>query len=347
MKILSWYVAIEFLRNLLLCLLAMLLLLLIANMFGDIESAFNSWPGFLRFIDNAAGSVPTIVEIVLPMSVLLGTVITFTKFSRSSELVAMKIAGLGLRRITLPILLVLLPVAALGYLNQNYLYNALNRQEDHAARGIAANQWRSDGESIYYLKSINSQTNTLGSGYIFRWLAHPFRISELVTFSHGMKGAPDWRFRDVTKRRHASGSWSYSRVGNMVVPEQDFPNVFRPSKLDAHHMPILDLYRNIRQLEKRNPHIVVYRLEWYQKIAVLFVPFIMVLVGAPLAQSHARKAGVAGEIVITIFGGIVYWIGNEIFLTLGRGGILHPLISAWGINFLFFLLGLTLLLRAR
>ena len=59
------------------------------------------------------------------------------------------------------------------------------------------------------------------------------------------------------------------------------------------------------------------------------------------------KARVAGEIVITLFGGIVFWITNEIFLILGRGGIVPPFWSAWGVNFLFALLGIVLLLRGK
>ena len=116
---------------------------------------------------------------------------------------------------------------------------------------------------------------------------------------------------------------------------------------DAHHMPFLDLYRQIGQLEKRSPLIVVYNLEWYQKTAALFAPFVMVLVGIPLSQSYTRRARVAGEIVITIFGGMVFWIGNETMLVLGKGGIVHPFIAAWSVNILFALLGLALMARAR
>ncbi len=337
----------SFLRYLFYCVLAMVLLLLIANMFGNIESAFDSWPKFLEFLNGTLRSVPAIVEIILPLSVLLATVMTFTGLSRSSELVAMKSAGMGFLHMMLPLFLVLVPVAALGYLNQNYLYNALNREEDQAAGRLERHQWRSDGKNIYYFSSIDSQSKSISKGYVFRWLPHPFRISEMVTFSAATRERPGWTFQHVTKREHSAGAWKFERTGTLNVPEREFPNVFKPLEVDAHHMPIIDLYREIRQLEKRNPRVVVYLSEWYQKTAVLFAPFIMVLVGAPLSQSHVRRARVAGEIVVTIFGGIVYWIGNEILLTLGQGGVIHPLIAAWGVNVLFIAVGLALFLRHR
>ena len=105
MSILARYVARDFLKYLFSCLMAMVLLLLVANLFGNIESVFSSWRKFVEFTESMARAIPTIFELVLPMSVLLATVITFSGFSRSSELVAMKSTGMGLIRLTIPVLI--------------------------------------------------------------------------------------------------------------------------------------------------------------------------------------------------------------------------------------------------
>ena len=347
MSILSWYVARDFLRYLFLCLLSMVLLLLIANIFGNIESIFAGWREFREFLDSTVQSAPTILEIVLPMAVLLAVVMTFTGLSRTSELVAMKSAGFGTFKLTLPILAILVPVAALGYLNQNYLYNALHPEGDRGKKQLERNEWRSEGKNIYYFRKIDSRNRKVHDGFIFRWHSQPFRISEMVSFNMARRGRDDWNFRQVTTHRQEAGSWDFERSPRLKVPASEFPDVFKPFEIDAHHMPLFDLSRQIRQLENRSPLVVVYKLEWYQKIAALLAPFVMVLVGVPLSQSHAKRSRVAGEIVVTIFGGMIFWISNEIFLVLGRGDVIHPFFSAWGVNILFALLGLALMRRAR
>lgn len=347
MSILSRYVAKAFLKYLVLCLMAMVLLLLIADLFGNLESIFSSWRKFRDFLDTTARSMPTIVEIVLPMCVLLAVVMTFTGLSRTSELVAMKTSGMSTFNLALPILLILVPVSVLGYFNQNYLFNLLHPEGGRSQPQLERHEWRSEGKNIYYFGSIDSKKKSVRDGFIFRWLPEPFRVSETVSFTDGKRTEDGWFFSRVISRREISGTWKFERVKSLNVPVQEFPDVFKPFELDAHHMPFLDLYRQIGQLEKRSPYIIVYNVEWYQKIAALFAPVIMVLVGIPLSQTYSRRSRTAGEVVITIFGGMVFWISNEIMLVLGKGAVLPPLVAAWGVNVAFALLGLILMARSN
>lgn len=347
MKILSRYVVVDFLRYLFYTLLAMLLLLIVSAMFGDIEAIFSSWQRFVNFLDSSLRGIPVSLEIVLPFSILLATVFTFNNFSRSSELLAMKSSGMGTGRMIKPILIVLIPISLLAYFNQNYLYNALNPEPYQTSASWQNDQWRSSGKNIFFLTSYHPQKNQIKNGFIFQWRPDPFRISQILRFSNGSRQKESWVFQDVNRGRQIDEVWKFENLDRMEVPADDFPDLYKSFDLDAHHMPFFDLNREIGQLENRDPRVVVYLLEWYQKTAALFIPIIMVMVGAPLSQFHIRKGRVAGEIVVTIFGGIVFWISNEIFLIFGKGGFFHPIISAWGANLLFFLLGLALLWRIR
>ena len=111
MNILSRYVVRDFLNYFLLCLTALVLLVFVANTFGNIESIFRSWESLRNYLKDSGRSLPTVLEFTIPFSVLIATVITFTGFSRTFELVAMKSSGMGMTRLIVPILLVLIPVA--------------------------------------------------------------------------------------------------------------------------------------------------------------------------------------------------------------------------------------------
>ncbi|HUJ74110.1 MAG TPA: LptF/LptG family permease, partial [bacterium] len=130
MSILARYIAKDFFRYWLSCLGAVVVLIVIAALLGDIDRAFSSWAAFLDFWWQTAQSLPDLLEYMLPFTVLLAAVFTFSAFSRNSELVAMKAAGMGLLRLMRPMVWVLVPVAALAYFNQNDLYRLLHTAED-------------------------------------------------------------------------------------------------------------------------------------------------------------------------------------------------------------------------
>jgi len=346
MKILSWYVVKDFLKNLAYVLAALVGLLVVANLFSNLDGIFSSWIVFAAFLEATLQSLPTAFEILLPFSVLIATVLTFTNFSRTSELVAMKSAGLGMRPLLYPILLALIPITLFSYFNQNYLYRMLNK-DPVTTRRTFANQWKVDGRNIYYLGAVNPKTKGIQIGVLFQWSDSPFRISRLLDFRTGNRSGEQWALQDVMIQDKNEGVWKTTRSPSENISVQDFPNFLKSYEVDAHHMPFLDLYWAIRQLEKRDAKVVVYLLEWYQKTAVLFAPLIMVLVGAPLSQFHIRKGRVAAELIITILAGVVFWIGNEIVLIFGKSGALPPYLAAWAANLVFLMIGVALLRRVR
>ena len=345
MNILSRYVLRDFLTYFLLCLTALVLLVFVANTFGNIDSIFRSWESLRDYLEKSGRSLPTVLEFTLPFSVLIATVITFTGFSRTFELVAMKSSGMGMTRLIGPVLLVLIPISALTYLNQNYFFSLLNPEAEGEI--FDRNQWRVAGDRIIFLGTVNSASNGVTNVQIFRSGKGPYRISEIVKLEVGSLRDPNWIFQNITKRKHTGEVWKLEQVDRLGVPAPDFPNVFKPVEVDAHHMALFDLYDETRQLGKTAPQLVIYLLEWYQKSAALCALFVMVLVGAPLAQLQVRKGRVAGELAVTVLVGIVFLICNEIFLIFGRGGFFPPLISAWGANLLFGSIAGVLLLRVR
>ena len=64
--------------------LAIVGLIIVADLFNFIESIFSSLANFVSYLKRTAQALPTILEIILPISVLLATVITFNGFNRTS-----------------------------------------------------------------------------------------------------------------------------------------------------------------------------------------------------------------------------------------------------------------------
>ncbi|HUJ73696.1 MAG TPA: LptF/LptG family permease [bacterium] len=347
MSILARYIAKDFFRYWLACLGAVVVLIVIAALLGDIDRAFSSWAAFLDFWWQTAQSLPDLLEYMLPFTVLLAAVFTFSAFSRNSELVAMKAAGMGLLRLMRPLVWVLVPVAAFAYFNQNDLYRLLHRAE--AVRAAQEqNQWRTLENSILYLNRVDAAHTRILNATLFDWHDLPFRFSQVTTLPRGERAATgSWKFQDTIVRARQNDAWTIQKVPQQEFPEQSFPDVLRPAELDLHHMAFFDLYQEILQRESQGSPANLLYLEWYRKLAGIAAPFVMVLIGTPLSQFHFRRGRVAGEVLLTLLVGLVFLISSETLFILAKGGFVQPVLGALAVHGLFALLGLGLLRWTR
>lgn len=348
MNILSGYIAKIFLKFWLLSLLAMILLVIVANLFGSIDRAFSSVSNFLAFIDDILASLPITLDIAIPLTVVLATLLTFNSLGRTSELVAMRAAGMGIFHQMRPILIVLVFISGLDYYNQNYLYPLLADQNKLQSVKSRQRDWVALDDRFYYVPTVGAKEGRLLEVRIFHWANDPFRLLKIEHISR-ISLADDDRllFENLVDRTASENDWRFSRKPREKREDKNFLQWFQEDIPEAHHMPIFDLYRKIGQLESQGGAVELYVLEWYQKTAAIFAPFVLVWFGMPLSQAFFRKGQASGEIIIGLLGGLLFLVATEIFFTLGQGGFLPPLLAAWITNIIYLLIGGALLMRVR
>jgi lipopolysaccharide export system permease protein len=347
MTILSRYIGFSFLRYWLACLAGVVALIVISALLGNVNDAVQSWPAFWQFWLDTARTVPGLLEILLPMTVLLATVFTFAGLSRSSELVAMKTAGMGYVRLLRPVLAVLVAISAFAYFNQNYLYRFLAGTET-LRQGEDRYQWRDIGDAIVYVDRVETATRQVLNSTVFRWQLNPFRMSQVTALPRGVRDPSEsWSFNQVRVREKQNDTWSLRIAPEVLVPPAGFPDVFKPSELDSHHMPVDELYQEIAVRKSRSQPTDPLELELLRKFAVAAAPLVMVLIGTPLSQFHFRGGKVAGEVLVTLLVGLVFMISSEILFILGKGGFVDNWSAVLGIEGLFALAGLVLMRLRR
>lgn len=353
MKILSWYIAKDYLRYWVLTLVGLIVFVQVANLFGNLDDVFTSTDRLLAFLDESLRALPTIFDILLPMTVLLATVFTFSTLSRSSELVAMRAAGMGTLRQLLPIFAVLVAIAALDYVNQNYFQRWVEDSASMDEHGTEIRHWRSFDGRVVFVRRVDYERRRVFGLHVLNWSTDPYRLTRYRSAARAEPlpapagTPPEWRLRRVVTREAKDGRWPLQEKRWVDLPTAALPNFFVRSGPDAHHLPLFDLSGKIRQLENDPRRVELYVLEWYQNIAAMLAPFVLVWFGAPLAQGHHRRGRASGEIMVSILGGLAYMIATEIFFTLGKGGVLGPIAATFTVNAVFLVLGAVLLLRVR
>jgi lipopolysaccharide export system permease protein len=63
--------------------------------------------------------------------------------------------------------------------------------------------------------------------------------------------------------------------------------------------------------------------------------------------SQKKRAGLAMEFGLSLLIAFIYFIFMKISTSFGYAGILHPFISAWLANIVFFIIGVIVILNVR
>lgn len=313
--------------------------------------------------------LPEFIVLAFPMSTLLATMMTYSRFSADSELIALRACGVSIRRIIAPAVILSFLITGLTFaFNElitpaaNYratttLERALNSERPpFRERNILYREFTEDEDEpddrrmtrLFYAQKFdgNEMTNLTVLDYSQEGLSQivsaksatfDFR-TKVWNFYNGTIYAvsPDGSFRHIVK------------FENQEIQLPSAPFEIANSTKEASEMNIAEASRYLRNVirETGNEQLIrTWETRVQQKYALPFVCVVFGLVGASLGVRPQRtgRATSFGISVVIIFG---YYLLAFICNALGEVGILSPFLSAWFPTALFLGVGVYLLLRA-
>jgi lipopolysaccharide export system permease protein len=356
MRILDRYLAREFARIYVLFSLAAPMLFIIGDWTDNIGSYADKGLGLRQVGLSYLYMFPMFILWSLPIAALIGTVFTVGNMTRNSEMAAAKAGGISFYRAIaiLPVLGVVLtgfglalgelvPVsmakraAVLGEtqrfetMRTDFIYRAghgdvigIRRLDVPAARIHGFTLERDNGPGSptthIYAREAFFQPDigwTLSDGY-----RRDYRAGEVLNYEH---------FRELTLPEFRER------------PEQLIPVAPEDAEKE---MGYAELGRTIERLERSGGRPLDLKVKRAQKIAIPVATLIIILFGAPLANSSARGGpayGIGVSLGITIF----YLLFFKIAGAAGATGQIDPMVAAWLPNALFAAGAVVLLARVR
>ena len=340
----SKYIASEFIRYFLLFLSAFVLMTMTGNFFGNLSGIFSDWLSFLVFIKETALLLPLLFELIIPITVLLATVSTFSTFNKNAELTAMRSSGIGGWRLAFPVLAISALIAVFAYLSQNYAYTWMHQtwvKPDNTARLMPL--WKvGEEQSIFYFGD-RRQEGRLSSITSFQWQKNPFQLVEKTEIESGKQQEQSWVFQNVQKHLFQDENIQLKYLDQWQIEKEKLPTVSFEIPTSPHHKPIFDLYEDTLKLQSEGQDVTQHRVELLQKTAYPFQIFIMVLIGLGLSASYNRRGMAAESLAISCLLGILFWMLNQITLAVGGAGLITPFFAAWSGNLIFLVLALCLI----
>lgn len=360
MRTIDRYVAREFMRVFLVFICAVPLLFVLGDWTDNVGRYTEQGIPFSRVALSYVYQLPLFISYSFPVGALLATVFTVSTMARHSEMTAAKAGGLSFFRVLaiLPVLGVILTFAGLVLTEVVPVTTAMTRE---------------------VLGEVESQTGDMRHEFVYSGPdGHVFSVRRLsmggpnaaptlggVTIEHdGDEQTPPTHISARNGRYDPASGWTledgYYRA---FVGEEGAEQTFRfremrlaafterPDELmartkDPEEMRYEELGRFIETLERSGANPGDLHVKRAQKLALPAATFIIILFGAPLANSSPRS-GAAYGIGVSLAITVVYLMMFRVTGAAGASGVMDPQYAAWLPNAVFLVASLVLLSRVR
>jgi lipopolysaccharide export system permease protein len=318
--------------------------------------------------------LPFIVQTVLPIVLFLSSMFSVGRLAKSSELTAMKAAGVNVRQLTMPLLLIgMLLSAGVFYGGEMVLPRANERRalinstfgrqpaaKDPTETGTAAQApgttpavVREYRRNFFYFAAPNVMysfnefcTNPQFFRGVRRYAFTPGGLRELVDAAEAEFDGAAWRFVNGYARAFAADNLTatgFDTLPDSVLTAIPSDLVKRVKSKEA--MSYWELSNHIEAAKHRGEKTDRFMAELQFKVALPFMNFIVILFGISLAARTGRRGG-AALLGVGLLLSFLYWILSRFALVFAQNGYLPTLVGAWVGNVIFFIVGLALYRKA-
>lgn len=336
MNILTSYIVKEVLKG---SFLALLLLLTLFNLFTLSDELKDLGKGSYQLREiftYLALSSPTVFYGLVPTAALIGSIFVLGAMANSSEIIAMRAAGLSIFGIIRSVMLagvILVGVAvAVGEFVAPETERAAqllkttaqnNRVVMRAKYGI----WLREGNSFVNIREISGKSHLTDISYYELDKNH-----HLTQVKHAQTGKfvgrEQWQLQNVRSTRLFDNSVSASNANQEHWKTSIAPDLLDIVVVTATDLSSYDLAKYIDFLKENNQKSQNFEAAFWARVLNPFVTFVMLLVSTPFVIGIKRGTGVGARLVIGIVIGLSFNILDQIVSHLGIVYNLNPLLMA-------------------
>jgi lipopolysaccharide export system permease protein len=317
MNIIDRYLAIAAARATLLVMLVLLALTGFINLTGQLQDVgrgnFQVADAFLVVV----AQWPRNAFDIFPIAALLGGMMGLGALAKHSELVAVRAAGVGLRRLALSMLfaggLFAIAAAAVGEFAMPTAerfakeYSDELKRERSSLAGLSGS-WLRDGERVFNILQVET-LEQLGGVYVYEF-DEAGRLKSVALARRAQVGQDRvWTLEDVRLTRFGE------RIETEAFPVLELltgidPSVIEVSVIDTNSMSIPMLREYIRYLEANGLQAGRYEMAMWQRIANVAAVPAMLLLALPFVFGPLRSGGNSARFVVGFLIGILYILGK-------------------------------------
>ena len=299
--------------------------------------------------------MPLFISWGLPIAALIATIFSVNNMTRHSEVAAAKAGGISFYRLyaALPVIGVVLTLAGLGLTELVPVGNRLRAESlgERSTRGAVRSDfiYRDLDGRIFGIRRLDVQNASITGITVEREGDEP-AVPSVHVFAETAEYEPGagWTLRDGFLRLMAGPDMEravrFSSLRTRGFTEA--PDELLDRQKDPDQMGYAELGRLIQILQRSGGQPLELMVERAQKIAIPVAALVIVLVGAPLANS-APRSGAAYGVGISLGITILYLMLFKVAGAAGTSGAIPAQVAAWLPNVVFLFAAAFLISRVR
>lgn len=355
-RLLERYVSREFLKIFFLSLTAFLLLYLVVDFFEKIDQLVRANLGLAEMGRYIVLKVPMALEQVLSPAVLLGAMLSFGLLTRTRETMAIRTSGLDILRLTRPVLILAVFLAA--WLLALHLYlipwsqSTLNlfwetQVQRKPPRSLINPEhlWYKGDRAIYNILLYRKDLQTLEGVKIFRFDG-AFNLIQVVAARRAVWQDGHWRlYQGLVQGFDKPGENQVQSFEELDLTLTETPKDFGGLERKIAEMDVEELLRFVNRLERDGYKSTPYRLEVHNRFSMSLVPLVLAVQGLGLALRR-EKIFIPGMVAVGLGVMFAYWLILGFSSSLGQAGRWPVIWAAWLPHLFFGILAVLTLRRA-
>lgn len=345
MKIISKYIAREFLQPFLIALSSFIFVFIIVDLFDTLDETLRYNVSPLTIILYYLYLIPTIIVNVAPLSTLLATFYVIKTFNRHNEFVAIRIGGISLTGFLKPFYILGIAISvAIFFINEmlvpQTIYKAdklksyemrSNKNEKKKQHVLHNISFIDTDNKIYYIKNFNTNTSTIENLLITEFNDQKeLDNKKAVALAHWNEEQKKWKAEKIIINNYNEDS----EFRKQSIEKLDLCLTATPKELARFRNQTM--YMNSFQLKtmiskfSAEDKIIRNRLlvDLHYRLSFPFISLMIMLFSIPLALFRNRN-GALVTIGSGILIGLFFYFVLAVSTALGKGGYISPFLSAW------------------
>jgi lipopolysaccharide export system permease protein len=307
---------------------------------------------------------PSSLFLIIPISLLLGVLVTFATLSRDNEITALKASGISLYQLTPPVLFLstvayllttFLVIYALPWGNRGLMYTLFDIAKTKAYTALKEKTFNDSFDGVViYVDKISPGGNRLWGIFIHSEAEKGEGATRTILADEGYFATDPnsqelvLNLAGVTGDQLGESSTSYVRIESEALVQKftfggDLSRI-RKFRARRWEMSVGELMKKIKLKKSHHEDFTKYLMDLHMKFSIPFSCIVFGLIGIPLGV-QPRRSGKSYGFILGILVVLVYYILLTSGEILSNNQTLPPAVACWAPNILLMALGIYLLIK--
>jgi lipopolysaccharide export system permease protein len=292
-----------------------------------------------------------------PMAVLFAVMLLLVRMAKDNEITVLRSSGVSLTRILIPLLVLSVFASYLSFFTNEKIVPWANNVSDNLIRvsiqktpppDIMENIFFKDSDDRYfYINKVDSKKAVMENILIYELTRDYPRI---ISAKEAYWDSKTWYLKKgIIQDLDENGYLTYSAKFDvmMIRVDRDLQSFYSEQKT-TREMDSKELKEKISILEKGGISTRNLKVEFFLKRSIPAACFIFALIGIAFCFLFVRSGkdwwGVILAVCISVLAVGFYFFIMAVCRSLGRSGVLDPILAAWLPNLIYGVLGFILIL---